>query len=113
MNKKFRRHPELKRLGNKWRKPKSRTNKVRKKLKGKKPMPSVGYGTHKMKRYRHPSGLSEIIVSKPQDLEMVDKKMQCARISKGVGNKKRVEIVKRAKEMGISILNPRVKVKKK
>lgn len=106
MVKKFRRHPELKRLEEKWRKPKSRTNKIRKKLKGRKPRPLVGYGSPKVEKNKHPSGFFEMMVSNVRELEKIDKSKECARISGSVGKKKRMEIEKKAKEMEIKILNP-------
>ena len=112
MSKRFRRHPELKRLEGGWRRPKTRTNKVRRKLKGKKPMPSQGYGTPKSLKHKHPSGLTEVIVSNPKELENIKKDEQCVRISGSVGSKKRMEIIKRASELGIKVLNPNVRVVK-
>ncbi len=110
MNKKYRRHPELKKLGEKWRKPKTRTNKIRRKLKGKKPMPLIGSGSPKKERNRHPSGLFEIRVSNPKELDEVDKKTECVRISGSVGNKKKIIITKEANKMGIKVLNPKLRV---
>ena len=111
-NKKFKRHPELVRLGDGWRKPKTRTNKIRKKLKGKKPMPVIGYGTPKQIKYNHPSGLKEIIISNSKELEKIDKEKECIRIGGTVGNRKKIEIVKKAKKKGLKILNPAIKIKK-
>lgn len=111
MHKKFRRHPELVRLGEKWRKPKSRTNKIRKRLKGKKSMPGAGYGSPKAEKGLHPSGFFEINISNVKELEKIDKDKECARISGSVGKKKRIEIVKEAMKMEIKVLNPCVKVK--
>lgn len=104
--KKFRRHPELVRLGEGWRKPKSRTNKIRQRLKGKKPRPMVGYGSKKEKRGVHPSGLFEVFVSNVKELNGIDKEKQCARISGSLGKRKKAEIVKEAEKAGIKILNP-------
>lgn len=103
---KFKRHPELVRLGDHWRKPKSRTNKVRRKLKGKKPVPMVGYGSSKKEKYVHPSGILEVLVSNINQIKETDKNI-CVRISGSVGNRKKIEIVKIAKERGLKVLNPR------
>ncbi|MCK4634390.1 MAG: 50S ribosomal protein L32e [Candidatus Aenigmarchaeota archaeon] len=107
MARKFRRHPELVRLGDKWRKPKSRTNKIRKKLKGRKLMPTIGYGSCKAEKNMHPSGLFEVMVSNAKELEKIDKNKECARILVSVGRKKKMEIVKAAEKMKIKVLNPR------
>ena len=113
MARKFRRHPELVRLGEKWRKPTSRTNKTRKKLKGKKPMPVIGYGSCKAKKNMHPSGLFEVMVSNTKELEGIDKNKECVRILGSVGMKKKMEIVKTAEKMKIKILNPHKGIKNK
>lgn len=113
LGKKFKRHPELVRLEGGWRKPKSRTNKVRKKLKGKKPVPLVGYGSPKKEKNIHPSGLSEVAISNPGQLEKINKATECVRISGKVGKKKRMEIVKKSRETGIKVLNPGLRGGKK
>lgn len=104
--KKFRRHPELVRLGKSWRKPKSRTNKVRKGLKGKKPRPLVGRGAKGVKKFIHPSGLYEVMVSDVKGIERLDREKECARISGGIGKRKRLEIVMEAEKNRIKVLNP-------
>ncbi|UCG95556.1 MAG: 50S ribosomal protein L32e [archaeon] len=107
MGMKFKRHPELVRLGKKWRKPKSRTNKVRRKLKGRKPMPVVGYGSPKTERGLHPSGMPEVLVSNIKQIEKIDKS-KCIRVSGSVGNRKKMEIIKMAEKRGIKVINPKV-----
>ena len=103
---KFKRHPELVRLGKSWRKPKSRTNKVRKGLKGKKPCPLVGYGSKKDIKGIHPSGLYEVMVSDVKELESLDREKECVRISGSIGSKKRSRIVREAEKNRIRVLNP-------
>lgn len=110
MARKFRRHPELVRLGDKWRKPKSRTNKIRKKLKGRKLMPTIGYGSCKAEKNMHPSGLFEVMVSNVKELERIDRNKECARILGSVSRKKKMEIVKAAEKMKIKVLNPRIRI---
>jgi len=69
-------------------------------------MPSVSYGTSKSLRYLHPSGFKEVLVSDIKDLEKIDATKEAARISSGVGKKKRQEILKKAEEKKIKVLNP-------
>jgi len=95
-----------KRVKESWRKPRGIHSKVRIRKKGKIKMPSVGYGAPKELRFLHPSGLKEILVSNLKDLEKVDPKTQAIRIAHTVGEKKRKEIIKKAEEMKIKILNP-------
>jgi large subunit ribosomal protein L32e len=89
-----------------WRRPRGSQSKVRKRIKGKIKMPSVGYGAPKKLRFLHPSGLKEILVSNLKDLEKVDPKKEAIRISAKVGKKKRAEILEKAKKMKIKVLNP-------
>jgi len=102
----FSRHPKLKRVETGWRKPKGLDNKMRKKLKGKGKMPSIGYGSSKKTKFLHPSGLSEILILNPNELEKINPEKECIRIQKTVGKKKKIIITDKAKEMGIKVLNP-------
>jgi large subunit ribosomal protein L32e len=95
-----------KRVKESWRKPRGIHSKVRIRKKGKIKMPSIGYGAPKELRFLHPSGLKEILVSNLKDLEKVDPKTQAIRIAHTVGEKKRKEIIKKAEELKIKILNP-------
>jgi len=96
----------LKRLGEKWRRPRGSQAKVRKRLKGKPRMPSIGYGAPKELRGLHPSGLKEVLVHTPHELERIDPKKEAVKIASTVGRKKRIEILRKAEELKIKILNP-------
>jgi len=95
-----------KRVKESWRRPRGIHSKVRIRKKGKIKMPSVGYGAPKELRFLHPSGLKEVLISNLKDLEKVDPKTQAIRIAHTVGEKKRKEIIKKAEEMKIKVLNP-------
>jgi len=94
------------RLGLKWRKPRGSQSKLRKHKKSKGFMPSVSYGTPKALRYLHPSGFREVLVNDIKDLEKIDASKEAVKISHGVGKKKRQEILKKAEEKKIKVLNP-------
>jgi len=96
----------LKRLKDSWRKPKGLDDKHRLQVSGYKPIVKIGYRNPKVIRGLHPSGYIEKIVHNPEDLEGLDPKKVAIRISHTVSRKKRIEIVKKAMEMGIKILNP-------
>ncbi|MHC1580690.1 MAG: 50S ribosomal protein L32e [Methanopyraceae archaeon] len=104
---KFRRQEwhRYKRLGEKWRRPKGRHSKMRRKFKSKPKMPNPGYRSPTKVRGLHPSGYEEVLVYNPKDLEKIDPERQAARIASRVGKRKRREILKRAKELGIVVLN--------
>ena len=80
----------------KWRSPKGRDNKMREKRKGYPKTVSIGYGTTLEKEI--------IYVSNLKELEKVNPKTQNI-ILRRVGEKKKEEIAKKAKEMKIEIKN--------
>ena len=69
-------------------------------------MPRVGRRTSRAWRGLHPSGRDEFFVRNLNDLKRANEKTQAIRISAAVGRKKKEEIVKRAKEMNLKVLNP-------
>ncbi len=93
-------------LGEKWRKPRGKDSKMRLGIRGKSAVVSVGYRSPRSVRGIHPSGLVEILVHSPRDLEGLDAGKQAIRIASGVGGRKREQILARAKELGIKVLNP-------
>lgn len=105
---KFRRQEwfRYRRLGEKWRRPKGRDSKMRLGLKGRAATVKVGYRNPKELRGLHPSGLREVLVSRPQELEGLSPSTHAVRISSGVGKKKRGQILARARELGLKVLNP-------
>ncbi len=66
----------------------------------------VGFGSPRIVRGYHPSGVQEVLVHNPSMLDSVDGSTQAVRIAGGVGRKKRLEIQRRAAELGIRVLNP-------
>ncbi|MEM5777225.1 MAG: 50S ribosomal protein L32e [Candidatus Aenigmatarchaeota archaeon] len=104
---KFNRHGAyVKRVSKSWRRPRGRDNKMRIKEKAKGKRPSIGFGAPKSLRGLHPSGFKEILISNIKELERVDKAKEAVRIAAKVGKKKKAEIVTKAKEFGIKVLNP-------
>ena len=95
-----------KRLKKKWRRPRGTQSKMRKEKGGRPAVPRVGRRTSRAWRGLHPSGLREFFVRNLHDLERVNSKTQAIRISAAVGKRKKEEIVKRAKEMELKVLNP-------
>jgi large subunit ribosomal protein L32e len=89
-----------------WRKPRGIHSKVRTGEKGKIMMPSIGWGAPAKLKGLHPSGLKEVLVCSIKDLEKVDASKEGIKIAHTVGKKKRTEILKKAEEMKIKVLNP-------
>lgn len=94
-----------KRLGEKWRRPKGLHSKMRKGLKYRPPRVKIGYRGPRLARGLHPSGFEEILVYRVEDLQNINPDLQAVRIGRTVGVKKRIEIVKKADELGIRVLN--------
>jgi len=95
-----------KRIKESWRRPRGVTNRTRRGRRGWPKRVSVGYKTPSKWRHLHPSGLREVNVDRVADLEGLDAKECVARISHTVGERKRVAIINRAKELQIRIVNP-------
>jgi large subunit ribosomal protein L32e len=106
---KFRRQESwrYKRVTDVWRRPHGIDSKMRKKVKGWPPSPTIGYRSSKKTRGLHPSGFVETRVYSVEDLSKIDPELQAIRIGHTVGVRKRVEILALAGEKGIHVLNPR------
>ncbi len=95
-----------------WRKPRGLDNKIRRKIKGWPPGPSMGYKGPKIARFLHPSGYEEVIVYNVADLANVDVNTQAVRIGHTVGKRKRTDIIAKAKELNLKILNMKLSAEK-
>ena len=90
-----------------WRKPRGIDCRVRRKFKGSTLMPSIGYGSNKKTRFRMKNGFYKFLVQSPADLEMLlmHNEKYAVEIAHNVGAKKRKEIVERALQLNIKVLN--------
>lgn len=95
-----------KRVKPSWRRPRGRQSKIRIKEKAKIRIPTVGYRVPKELRYLHPSGFREVLVHNVNELLKVNPEKEVVRIASKVGKKKRSEILKKAEELKIKVLNP-------
>ena len=70
-------------------------------------MPNIGYGSDKRTKYMLPNGLYKFTVKNVQDLEllMMHNNTYCAEIAHQVSARKRAEILKRADELSIRVIN--------
>ncbi len=103
---KFRRleYFRYKKLGEKWRRPRGKHNKVRKYIGGKLPRPLIGF--KKKVRGLHPSGYRDVLVSNMSELENIDRDTQAVRISAKIGGRKRGPMLEKAMKLNLKILNP-------
>jgi len=72
-------------------------------------MVTVGYRVPRETRNLHPSGLFEVIIANVTELTGIDASKQAVRIAASVGRRKREQILKKADELKIRVLNPGVK----
>ncbi|EHY52701.1 60S ribosomal protein L32 [Exophiala dermatitidis] len=95
-----------------WRKPKGIDNRVRRRFKGQMVMPSIGYGSNKKTRHMMPSGHKAFLVHNPKDVELLlmHNRTYAAEIASAVSSRKRVEIVAKAKALGVKVTNGKAKI---
>ncbi|POS83304.1 hypothetical protein EPUL_003332 [Erysiphe pulchra] len=95
-----------------WRKPKGIDNRVRRRFAGQIAMPSIGYGSNKKTRHMMPSGHKAFLVQNTQDVELLlmHNKTFAAEISHSVSSRKRIDIVQRAKELGVKVTNAKARI---
>ena len=92
-------------LKKKWRKPRGLHSKLRLRKRGKGKHVSHGYRSPVQVRGLDSSGLEVVVIASPQEIGKIDRKKQGIVISSSVGKKKRVAILKLAKESEITVLN--------
>ena len=94
----------LKRVDAAWRKPRGIDNKLRIKRSGFGPLPRIGYRQPASIRGMHPSGKRESLVHNAAELAAAGKQ-SAIRIGATVGAKKRKQLVEKAKQLGLKVLN--------
>lgn len=87
-----------------WRKPRGVDSKMRLGKKGHRKKPSQGYRSPKLVRGRNKTGLKMVRACSLKDLENLPKDVGLI-VSSRVGNKKRFEIIKKAQELKIKVIN--------
>ena len=90
------------RLEMKWHTPKGGDNKIRRKLRGHPRSPSIGWGSPRDARGLSSEGFEQIVVYTEADLAKV--KGACI-IARTLGGKKRMQLLKKAQEMKLKVLN--------
>ncbi len=98
----FHRRKELPR---KWRKPKGLHSKMRLRKKGHPKNVEIGFSSPKLVRNLDRRGMQRILVSNPKEISSIDKEKQAILIRHGVGARMRIEILTKAAEKGIRVIN--------
>lgn len=76
-------------------------------------MPSIGYGSNQKTRHVLKSGFKKFTVRNVSDLELIlmQNRVYAAEIAHNVSAKKRVEILTRAKQLDVKVLNAQARVR--
>ncbi|WP_414836552.1 50S ribosomal protein L32e [Candidatus Nanohalococcus occultus] len=88
-----------------WRSPNGTHSDIRREVKGAAPKPKAGRRTDKDVRGKHPSGYDEVLVNRPVELEDIDPETEAVRVSGTVGGKKKAQILEKADELELKVLN--------
>lgn len=90
-----------------WRRPRGIDNRVRRKFRGTADMPGKGFKTATVIKHLTPEGYRKVMISNIKDLEALKtlNSYYCAEIRHAIGAKKRIEIINKADEYGIIVLN--------
>ncbi len=88
-----------------WRRPRGIHSPVRQRHKGKPALPHPGYGRAAAVRGLHPSGVKPVLISRVEELMALDPKSEGALISATLGTRKKIELLAKALEKKIMILN--------
>jgi ribosomal protein L32E len=72
----------------------------------------IGFRSNKKTRYMMPSGHKAFLVSNTQDVELLlmHNRTYAAEIAHNVSSRKRIDIIARAKQLGVKVTNPKAKV---
>ncbi len=93
------------RLKIKWRKPRGLDSKMRRKLRGWAKGVSQGYRSPGKVRGMHQSGLRPSVIRTAKDLDNLSPEENCLVVSSSFGKRKRVEVLKKAREKNFQVVN--------
>ena len=101
-------NPKRPKLKDVWRKPKGVHSKIRHHFKGRRKMPSPGYKSPAEVKGLHATGLEMIRVATPEGVAKIKKDTQGIIIPQNVGKRKRLEILKKARELNVNVLHLKI-----
>merc|ERR1712178_285140 len=90
-----------------WRKPKGIDNRMRRKFRGMTRMPKIGYGSNRRTRHVLQNGFKKFRVNNTADLEilLMHNRTYAAQIAHNVSSNKRKDIIQRADQLNIKVIN--------
>lgn len=112
--KKFKRHhsDRYHRVSENWRLQKGIDSCVRRRFRGTISAPKIGYGSNNKTKFMSPDGKKTFVVSNLKDLEvlLLHTETYAAEIAHNVSAKNRIELVAKAKALGVKVRNPKGRV---
>ena len=95
------------RLNRSWRRPRGIDCRVRRRYRGVLRMPTIGYGSNRKTRFLLPNYKKKFVVNNVKELDMLlmNNDKYCAEICASVGAAKRIQIIRRADELGVKLTN--------
>lgn len=95
----------VKRVSKIWRRPSGLQTKIRLGRKSHRANVSPGWGSPNIVKGLHPSGLKEVLVANREQLAAVNPKSEGAVLVGTTGMKRRLELIKAAQQLNVTILN--------
>ena len=96
-----------------WRQPHGIDSRIRRKFRGNKPMPGIGYGTARSTRFLLPNGFRKFLVTNDKDLEvlLMHNRVYCAELAHNLSARSRKRLVERAAQLGVRVTNSNARVR--
>ena len=103
----------LKRLGEKWRRPRGIDSRVRRRFKSNVKMVKIGYGNNRKTRHLMPNGFLKFRVNNVRDLQLLlmHNRKYAAEVAHNVSIRKRKKIVERAQQLNVKVTNANARLR--
>lgn len=97
----------LDRLSPSYRRPRGIDNRMRRQFRGNKPLVSIGYGSNSATRFYGSNGFKRFLICNLSDLELLlmNNRTYAAEVASNISARKRAQIVRRAKELNVTLTN--------